>query len=124
MVEEGFWQAFAGGGVTGVLGFLGVMATTKGTRESRFHERIDKELDELRVEVAECRKERPQMAILKMGVGMMASEVQRLDPNNPTLKQVASAFSALPKDNNDSLDELLRKLEQVPGTEAGDGEDR
>lgn len=101
----------SGGG--GIVGFLGGVFQQRFAAEGRFNKRIDDRLKELEAKVEECERERPQIAILKMGVCLMVHELHERDSSNPVLKQVAAAFSTLPSDNS-SFDELIKQLKQTP----------
>jgi hypothetical protein len=102
----------SGGG--GILGFLGAAVG----REASFNRRIDAELSVLRNEVALCREERTQFAIVKMGSRMMVRRLREIDDADPVLAAVASAFEQLPED--DSMAELLQQLgKERDGDEQG-----
>lgn len=94
-----------------VLGFVGAMVTGRSTREAAFNRRLDTELAGLREEVALCREERTQFAIVKMGVLLLVPELKKRDPDNPVLVAVAAAYAQLPPEREDFA-ELLRKLHE------------
>ena len=117
------WASIVGASTGG--GLLGFVAATF-SREAKFNARLDVRLKHLEKEVEECRNERPQIAIIKMGACMMAEEMNRRLPGNPILRQVATAFDALPREPDDTLDKLMQKLNEIPGTKElqDDGSDQ
>jgi hypothetical protein len=117
-------MSLAAGAATAVVGFVGGVIQQRTSRETRFEDRIDKRLAELEGEVAECRKRDGEVVILRMGMRMIVPEMQRRDPGNPVLTQVANALSALPEGGDDDMADLLEKLNQVPSmSERTEGKD-
>lgn len=93
------------------LAFIGGMAKERTGREASFNSRVDKELGALRDKVAECEKERTQVAIIKIGVTMLIEDMRERDPRNPVLLAVAAAYSYLDPEPQDFA-ALLKKLNE------------
>lgn len=114
-------------GIAGGIGStMTVMFSSRARREQRFNDRYDQRFNELEAKVAECEKERPQLAVLTLGVSLLLPEVQRLSesagqPNNPVLAIVADAFDALPHDK--PWPEIIERLRREPGVNVVGGDD-
>lgn len=112
--------SLVGAALTGAGTAGGVALRLKNSRESKFYERYDRRMIDLENKVAECEAERPVISILKLGICMLAPEVQRLsrrlgDYENPVILQVINAFEALPQEKDETMAKLILQLRKEPG---------
>ena len=84
-----------------MLAVIAAWFKLRTSREARFFARYDKKFESLEAEVAECRKRDARIMVVETCFRLTVPELQRLDPTNLTLRQVAALMLSLPTPENE-----------------------
>lgn len=123
LTDSSIWTNAGSIGIGGLLTYCATRFTGKIQREAQrdkiveeVMEQVRKDNEDLRAEVAECRKRDGEVIAVRTCLQLLVPEMIRVSPNNPVLRQLGRVLIEAygpPDTGIGSLRDLLRQVDAI-----------